>query len=94
MPASSLQPYRHQPIVGLMHEKHLTFPAVAHAIGLVGQTEVNSLRNSAYGRIYPSRTMLEKLPAYFGVPVEDLFEARVLKGTDHHAGRERRAGGP
>jgi hypothetical protein len=92
LPATSLQPYRHQPIVALMKAKHLTFPAVAHAIGLERETDVNSLRVTCYGRIYPSRDMIEKLPAYFGVPIEELFEARVLRGSPHHTGRDRRSG--
>lgn len=101
MPTRSLQPYTRQPMHHLIRERKLTYPAVAHAIGLVTKDDtqgdqdkkIQSLRNVGYGRIFPSAHMLRELPRFFGVPIEQLFDAKVLRGSTHHVGRKRREGG-
>lgn len=92
--ASSLEPWTRQPLDKLIKERSLSYPAVAYAIGLdpKNRSDVASLRHVGYGMIYPSAQMLEQLPKYFDLPLEDLFDERVLKGSDHHIGLARRTG--
>jgi hypothetical protein len=86
--ALSLRPYRRQPLHKVVRDRKLTFTAVAYAIG----EKPGSLRNVAYGFIYPSANMKKRLPKYLGVKLEDLFEERVLAGTTSYVQRKRREG--
>lgn len=79
MPPAPLVAREVQPFHRVIKERRLTFPAVAYAIGLPDRSGAQALRNAAYGITYPSLHMARALPAYLGVPLEELFTERALR---------------